>query len=647
METWRKRVEEELKGANFEGALVDRAFAGVSVAPLYAASDLHGLAVQEEVGRAPFVRGRATVAGESWANAPRYDLPHPASLREALLQDLPGGTNAMWLQLDACARLGESPTSEVGREAWGDGGCMLWNLQDWREAFDGVFLDMVHVELDAGANTMASAAMLLSLAAEREMDVSALAWNLGLDPLASLARDGMLPLGSKPMKHQMSDLVLWCEQHMPKARALCVSTEVYHGAGASLTQELGILCATLVNYLQLGESLGLTPTQIANSCSLRLVMDRDVFPAVAGQRAARRLWSRILEACGMEDIPAPWIHSIGSRRSLARRDPWTNQLRASTQTFAAILGGANAITTCTFDEVLNTPSKLGRRVARNTQIVLAEESRLADVADPAGGAYVFESLTEELAQEAWSFFQQIESQGGMAVALRNGWLHGQLQVQSEKRKQLLATRILPMTGVSSYPPLGDDAPEVVSYIAAAESAKMESWVASEPCVMRVTHAMEDLIAAAKAGADVFALTDAQRNTLPADCDGPTVEPLVLHRDAEVFEDLQAPCSHLQVQLLHLGNEVSAAPRLGFAETLFATAGVKTSRISSAAGGVICLCGSDAVYESELTDAILQCRKMGAQILVAGRPKLEDDSITCIHLRTHIPDLMATLLEVSV
>jgi len=646
METWRKRVEEELKGADFERALVDDAFAGVSVAPLYAASDLQGLTLQEDVGRAPFVRGRGAVAGEGWANAPRYDLPHPDSLRKALLQDLPGGTNAIWLQLDACARLGETPTSDVGREAWGDGGCMLWNLQDWRDAFDGVFLDMVHVELDAGSNTMASAAMLLNLASEREMDISALAWNFGLDPLASLARDGMLPLGSKPMKHQVSDFVLWCEEHMPRARALCVSTEVYHGAGASLTQELGILCATLVHYLQLGESLGLTPTQIANSCSLRLVMDRDVFPAVAGQRAARRLWSRILEACGVEDIPAPWIHAIGSRRSLARRDPWTNQLRAGTQTFAAILGGANAITTCTFDEALHAPSKLGRRVARNTQIVLAEESRLADVADPAGGAYVFESLTEEIAQEAWGFFQQIESQGGMASALRNGWLHGKLQAQNEKRTQLLATRRLPMTGVSSYPPLADDVPEVVPYIGTAESAKMESWVASEPCVMRVTHGMEDLIAAAKDGADVFALTEAQRNTLPANCEGPTVEPLFLQRDAEVFEALQVACSDLHVRLLHLGNEVSAAPRLGFAETLFATAGVKTSRISAAASGVVCICGSDAVYETELADAIAQCQNQGARILVAGRPKLEDDSITCIHLRTHIPDLMASLLEVS-
>ncbi|MDA0666830.1 MAG: methylmalonyl-CoA mutase family protein [Planctomycetota bacterium] len=647
METWRKRVEEELKGADFERALVDHAFAGVSVAPLYAASDLQGLALQEEVGCAPFVRGRVAVAGEGWANAPRYDLPHPASLRAALLEDLPGGTNAVWLQLDACTRLGEPPISEIGREAWGDGGCMLWTLQDWRNAFEGVHIHMVHLELDAGGNAMASAAMLLSLAKEREVDLASLAWNFGLDPLASLARDGMLPLGSKAMKHQVADFISWCEDHMPKARALTVSTEVYHGAGASLAQELGIMAATLVHYLQLGEAVGLSPLQVAQSTSLRMVMDRDVFPAIAGLRAARRIWSRVLEACGVTEVPAPWIHAIGSRRSLARRDPWTNQLRASTQTFAAILGRADAITTCTYDEVLNAPSTLGRRVARNTQIILAEESRLGDVADPAGGAYVFESLTEELAQEAWRFFQQIEAEGGMASALRNGWLHGQLKLQSEKRKQLLSTRRLPMTGVSSFPPLEEEVAKVVPYLGAPESAHKENWVASEPCVMRVQHGMEDLLTAAQAGADVFALTDAQRNTMPANCDGPTVEPLLLQRDAELFEDLQAECAGLEVQLLSLGSEVSAAPRIGFAETLFATAGAKTIRVEEASAGVICICGSDVSYETELAATLEGCKASGARILVAGRPKLEDGSITCIHLQTHIPDLMASLMEVQV
>ena len=647
METWRKRVEEELKGADFERALMDDSFAGVSVEPLYAAAHLQGMALQEETGVAPYVRGRSRAAGENWANAPRYDLPHPESLNAALLEDLPGGSNALWLQLDACARLGETPSSDIGREAWGDGGCMLWRMQDWRTAFKGVHLDMLHLELDAGANTMASAAQLLSLAKEQDVDLATLAWNLGLDPLASLARDGMLPLGSKAMKHQLADLVGWCEEHMPKARALCVSTEVYHGAGASLAQELGIMAASLVHYLQLGEATGLTPQQVAQSTSLRMVMDRDVFPAVSGLRAARRIWSRILEACGVEDIPAPWIHAVGSRRSMARRDPWTNQLRASTQTFAAILGGADAITTCTFDEVLNAPSTLGRRVARNTQIILAEESRLGDVADPAGGAYVFESLTEELAQEAWRFFQQIEAEGGMASALRKGWLHGQLKLQSEKRKHLLGTKRLPMTGVSSYPPLGDDAAEVVPYLGETEEAFMQTWSASEPCVMRVKHGMEDLLSAAQEGADVFALTDAQRNTMPTNCDGPTVEPFFLQRDAELFEDLQAASVGLKVQLLSLGSEASAAPRVGFAESMFATAGVSTSRVDDVAGGVVCICGSDAVYEQELATAIERCKTSGARILVAGRPKLEDASVTSIHLRTHIPDLVASLLEVQV
>jgi len=165
--------------------------------------------------------------------------------------------------------------------------------------------------------------------------------------------------------------------------------------------------------------------------------------------------------------------------------------------------------------------------------------------------------------------------------------------------------------------------------------------------MRVQHGMEDLLAAAEAGADVFALTDAQRNTMPTSCDGPAVDPLLLQRDAEVFEDLQQPCSSLEIQLLCLGSESSAAPRLGFAETFFATTGAKTVRIDQPAGGLVCICASDAVYATDLAAAVESCKAAGARVFIVGRPQLEDKTVTCIHLRTHIPDLMASLLEVQV
>lgn len=658
METWRKRVEAELNGADFERALVDQAYAGVSVAPVYTAQDLEHLSLQTTVDAAPFVRGSSPESGApAWRNSPRYDLPHPKAVHRALLQDLKGGSDALFLQLDACVRLGMSPQSQVGQQAWGDGGAMLWSLEDWRTALDGVHLEMVQLDLDAGANTMSCLAMLLGLLEERGLDPAEMEWNLGFDPLGTLARDGGLPMGARCMKHQFGDLLRWTSAKMPKTRVVTVSTETYHRTGATLVQELGILAATMVHYLQLGESLNIPVETVAKSMGIRLAIDRDVFPAIAGMRAARRLWSRVLEACGVETIPAPWIHAVGSRRSLARRDPWTNALRASTQTFAGILGGAQQITTCAFDEALGQPSKLGRRMARNTQIILAEESRLGDVRDPAGGAYGVEKLTEELSREAWFFFQQIESQGGMAAALRGGWLGEVLGEQQSKRRAAVATGRIALTGVSSFPPVEETLPEVEPYLSAVDEEHAAHWQATDPCVMRVEHGVEDLWQAVRDGSDVFALTAAQCATMKQSCGGPNVEPLYPMRDAEVFEEAAlmveealAAGACQAVQLVALGSLAHAEPRLGFAESMFRSISWPTQRGAATAGKVVCFCATDEAYAEELHDSVTEARALGVvRILVAGRglKGMELEEGTWVHLRSDVPALAKMLLEVNV
>ena len=639
METWRARVEAELKGADFERTLVKQAYAGVAVQPVYAGGDaLHS---DPDFAASPFRRGCSEPgATRPWIGAPRYDLASPKAVQRALLADLQGGTSGLWLQLDACARLGLRPDCEAGQHAFGDGGCMLWSLQDWRTAFEDVHLGMVHLDLDAGANTQANWKPLLSLLEEREVPLETLDWNLGLDPLGALARDGALPMGAKAMQHQVAALVSWAQEEMPQARAMMVSTEVYHNAGANLTQEIGILAATLAHYLQLGEGLGLSPKEVASSTALRLVMDRDVFPGISGIRATRLVWARILEACGMEEIPAPWVHAIGSRRSLSKRDPWTNQLRASTQTFAAMLGGAQKITTCSFDEALGQPSSLGRRVARNTQIILAEESRLGDVADPAGGSYLFETLTEELAEAAWGFFQEIERQGGMAVVLRSGWLAAQLADQAASRAEQVATGALPITGVSSFPPRAEVLPEVEPYLDSAAIEKARTFKPSER--------------------DVFAWTERQREAVASSCGGPQIEPLAQVRDASVFEDLVAKVEEAlqqgalqEVALLHVGSHAQAEPRLLFAETLFQSAGLPTRRVEQAQEGLTCLCGSEAAYRESLAEALRDVHGHGvSRILVCGLPQREQEREACqehgvlsfLTRSTHIPQLIETLVQ---
>lgn len=642
-ETWRSQVEKELRGADFDTTLVKKSLEVGYIQPIY--SELVPSAKEVgNPGEVPFIRGsRAT---GSWSNAPRYDIPSAKAVRTAALQDLQGGSSGLWLQLDACARLGLAPDSDMGTEAWGDGGCMVWSLEDWRELLKDVRLDMVDLALDGGANSLCNFAAVVAVARERGEDISAARWNLGLDPLGNLARDGFLPLGSQCMMHQVGTAITWAKEHMPNTRPMLVSTEVYHMAGANLVQQIGIMAATFTHYLSLSERLGVPMEDLAAGTGLRLVPGRELFPGIACLRAARAVWTRVLSACGFcqDEIPAPWIHAVNSRRTLTRLDPWTNQLRSTTQTMAAVLGGADMITTLAFDEVLGQPSSTGRRVARNTQNILAEESHLDQVVDAGGGSYLIESLTESIAQEAWQFFQLIQSKGGMPAALTEGWLEPLL---AETRKPLMdavRTRQQAVTGVSSYPPVDQELPERDPYLVQSDEDFVRQWVETrEPesrcCVLTVAGGFEEMICAAEAGIDVFALTEALGDLSGTHCEGPKMTPLPNLRDSAGFEHLYDRAEELraaglkpQIYLMTLGSAASFAGRLGFAQQLFTAGGFELIMGDSLGdfqtheAAIVCLCGNDASYAAMNAEDFAAIRNAGAKFLViAGNPSDQAES----------------------
>ncbi len=634
-DTWRAQVEKELKGADFASTLTQGSPESCLIKPLYA--DCGGyLYEQANPGDAPFTRG-SKMSGK-WANAPRFDIPGLKSVGAAVLKDLEGGASGLWLQLDACARLGLAPDSDMGVEAWGDGGCMVWALDDWRRLLDGVKLDAIDMAFDAGANSLCNLAPIIALARERGEDISAASWNFGLDPLGSLARDGFLPLGSRCMMHQLGTAIAWAKEHMPNATPMLVSTEVYHMAGASLAQQLGIMAATFVHYLTLGERIGIPLEDQAAATGLRLVPGRELFPGIAMQRAARLVWSRVLGAGGFSDdeIPAPWIHAVNSRRTLSRLDPWTNQLRATTQTLAAALGGADMITTMAYDEALGQPSGLGRRVARNTQNILAEESRLDQVVDPGGGSYLIESLTESMAAEAWQVFQHIQSKGGVPSGLTEGWLHKDLQLSRKPQMDAIRTLAQPVTGVSSYPPIDHELPEREPYLVQADEDFVKQWVDERNpehrcCVLTVAGGFEEIISNSTAGVDVFALTSALGDLSGNHCGGPKAEPLPVLRDSAGFERLITRAEELcdagvppKVFLMSVGDKSGFARRLTFARQLFTIGGfdlIEGSNLDdyqSHGTPIVCLCASDETYDAMTDGEFEAIHKVGAKsLLICG------------------------------
>jgi methylmalonyl-CoA mutase len=272
----------------------------------------------------------------------------------------------------------------------------------------------------------------------------------------------------------------------------------------------------------------------------QFAIGRHLFMEIAKLRAARLLGARMATACGVEEPSASRIHATTSVRTLTRRDPWNNILRVTTQVFAAIAGGADAITSSSFDAALGRPGADGRRLARNTQTILAEEAHLGRVLDPAGGSFYIEWLTAELARSAWTLFQEIESQGGMSQCLGSGLVAEQVEKSWRQRNERLAAGIDPITGVTDFAPAAEELPvrpdrRPPAVVAAAARRISEQHEGRGPLDIVLAASgverVETCVEAATRGATLGELTAA----LERGRDRPRIARFPLRRDSEPFE----------------------------------------------------------------------------------------------------------------
>lgn len=548
----------------------------------------------------------------------RYDMALPANCAHHAGLDLNGGTDGLWLCVDAAARLAMHPDTEDGSEAAGDEGLMAWDLPAWQEALDGVHLNMVEVILDAGANALPNAAPLIALAQQQGCDLNELRFDFGFDPLSCLAKDGLLVGGPDYVKHSAKALFEYAQANMAKANVFCVNTEVHEMAGASHAQQLGVMAATLSHYLGLSDALGVTAADIARRTTLRLAVGRDIFVEVAKLRAARLLFSKVLIAHGVTEDIAPRIHAISSRQTISQCAPHTNMLRGTEQTFAALLANVDVVTTSCFDEALGQSSELARRAARNVAIILQEESHLMQQNDPTAGSYWVEENTERLLAEGFDFMQQIESRGSMPGVLLQGWLRDQISETSAVQQQRFAVREDAVTGVSEYPQLDEQLTEVKAVFGEDEHDYILSYNdLIENCDLHSQSSFADCIAASNAGANVFQISAALHGGQAMQ--SPQMVPLDVHRHAEDFEQLRYQATTLEnavVSLHCLGELAQHNARKTFATNFFAAGGLNVEEGGSAK--VVCIVGSDKQYASELEKVRASYTNDDILVLVAGQ-----------------------------
>ncbi len=366
---WRAKVERELGGVAFDKALVHTTAEGLAVQPLYVEAPAEtGVA---GVPSAPFricLRGAEVDVGDA----------------------VEAAVEARWIATEDGAAVAAALTAP------------------------GAPLLVVE--------TAAPEAVLAALQARAPERLVGAALALGADPLAAAARGTLAPAALPAAIAALGPLARRFDAVCPRGHAVLISTLPYHDAGADAADELACALAAGASYLDALLDGGLDIDAAARHLVVQVAVGRDTFGELCKLRALRRCWHKLLAAAGARTVAPALVHAVCSSRTLTERDPWVNMLRVTTQVFAGVLGGAELVTPAAFDQAMGTPSQLGARVARNTALVLREESHLGRVVDPAGGSYYLESHTDALAREAWRRFQTLQRDGGLAAALVGGAL---------------------------------------------------------------------------------------------------------------------------------------------------------------------------------------------------------------------------------
>ncbi|MGA4507539.1 methylmalonyl-CoA mutase small subunit [Propionibacteriaceae bacterium G1746] len=531
---------------------------GLVIEPLYTRED-----GPEHLGAAgvdPYTRGSVIKDGDpvAWDVRAYHEDPDLAFTKQQLLADMERGATSLWLRVDPDA----IPASALADE-----------LAD-------IILDLAPVSVVSHTDQASAAQALYDVWRNSGRPLDKLVGNFGIDPFA-LAAHTDRPVDLSPAAEWVAKALA----ELPSARSMTVDVLAYHEAGAGDVDELAFAIATGIEYLRHLESAGIKATDAFGQICFRLAATTDQFLTIAKFRALRRLWARVGEVTGVDEFRRGALaHAVSSQRMLTRDDPYVNILRATTSTFAAAVGGADIITTLPFDTVVGLPSDFSRRLARNVQIVLSEESNIGRVNDPAGGSWYVESLTDQLARAAWERVQQIESDGGFGQAFASGAIAAAITATVEARSGLLATRKLPLTGVSMFP-MRDEQP----------------------------------------------ITARPRPTAPN-----AREQFPLRRDAEVFEGLRdraAAAGTPKVFLAAIGTRRDFGGRLGFVENLESVAGfqIPTSegtdpaafaeQFAASGAKVAVLCSSTSVYGEQALPVATALKGAGAaKVYLAGRDK---------------------------
>ena len=655
---WRTLAEEALKGASFEKKLVTKTLDGFALQPLYTKGDQDADTRLIHDVLSASVEPRETVTG--WDIRQLHSHPDPIVTNAAVLDDLENGATSILLKLDAAARKGrEISSGEVGVD-----GIAIHCLADLECTLSDVYTNLATIALDGGAAAIPAAAMLAARMTDED-GASEAAPAFNIDPIGTLASTGTLPCSTDDALRQTANITAELIDLFPMGTAISVNGAPYYNAGATDGQELACLLASGVAYLRALTDTGMAVDQAAGAMVFNVAIGTDFFAGIAKLRALRLMWTRVLAASGAEDASIS-INAVSAEMAMSKVDPWVNMLRTTVTSFAAGLGGADSVVCLPYDHLIGLPDGFTRRIARNTQLILQEESNVHRVIDPAGGAWFIENMTRDLAKAAWAKFQSLEASGGIVAALANGSLKKDIEAVWHTREERVANRRDPLTGVSEFPNISEakvtcDAPDLDA-VQANGKARQTKYTET------VGSSLSSLMEAARKGATIGHMYTDLYGTSAAT----TVPALTPHRLSEPYEALRKRADGYkaktgtfpQIFLANLGKVAQHTARAMFARNFFEAGGIEAitntgfadatsvAKAFTASGAKIAvICGSDPQYGDMATDVASTLKTAGASLVyLAGHPGdaragYEAAGIDdFIYVGTDVPDTCRTAMD---
>lgn len=662
---WKKTVEAELKGASFDKKLVTRTFEGVALQPLYTRADLASVPdLATRPGEAPFLRGVRPQGYQdrTWGIAQEIAVRSPKDFNTALVADLMRGQDCVVL----------APATAACN------GVAISTLGDLTTALAGVDLGAVPAHLRAGADALPLAALHFAHADQRGFSWEKLTGSLTADPLGEWVTAGQLIDGLGARYDSLAEWTTWCAKHAPQLQTIGVNSAVWGDAGGTAVQELAFALAAATEYLRALEERGVKPDVAGALMCFRFAVGPQFFTEVAKFRAWRPLWTRVLAAFGVTGAAATraTVCATTGRTNKTLLDAHVNLLRVTTEALSAVLGGCDNLHIAPFDEVTGATDDFSRRIARNVHTLLAEEFSFTQTADPAGGSWYVEKLTDELARKAWALFQTIEGHGGLAAALRAGIPQKLIAEAAAEKTDAVGKRRLGLIGTNLFPNL-KESPLTASTSAppgaAASKPALSTPLASLPAGAAWPARFEAALAAARTGASIEQLAALSAAAGSTEAAIATITPW---RASAGFEQLRAASADYAQRIGHrprvflakIGPALQHKARADFSAGFFTPGGFEVlakqsfdtaeaaAEAAAASGAPIAvLCSTDETYPALVPafTATTKTARIGGMIVVlAGLPA--DPAVVAsyraagvnefIHVRANVHDLLAKLLK---